>query len=1115
MVRSCFFSCISILDNYLHIESNNLDSLKGWENRLCGSVHIYSLFLFASGFSETSSRCDKIFEKRITMFPVCYQEHWCLWSYLRFADATHCLLVLDSKRVSLLTKYNRFVKQSIVTWLREEWDRLREDDSVSFDEKGLATISPSQSPLQGNDNDCGVFMCRFMTALYMERGNLNSITDVRNLFSLPFFRGINQHSVTMSRQTFKTLSLRLVDMYGNVDLAMEGVVGETKESVANDVEERVSVATDVEFALPRDMPVNETAAAGALLARHFSSPARTFTATISDTGKVHDTALTVSFDNKFSSPILPVQAATAFTGFTESQAFDTVAAALFPNPFSSPVHPSSDATAATAGFAETQARDTSATAFTETPAKNKESCTAVDSVAEVQTRLSSSEIFEDHDTIAYHADADEGLESKTQSREEDTTENSPSDGLEKMISHKNVATDYSNGERCDVMLSHEQTESVGEVQTGQGERKYMFREEVVVPRPPNLDICTDGKIAPLLHGEKGRKVSSRPLFPSTSHRELPFCFSSLMNFVNKARKEYDELFGLNDGRNKQRDFYKTLETQKIVSVKRSYGAAICVAADVFLIVKNVMVTALTKNKAGQYIGTIEYRDKHKQLALKLGMPSKVSILAPVVRWLFKDEFVSAIHKRYKRGLFADIPVGDIDWKFHCTDTAIHQVDQHPIVRGIAYEAGMRMVLQRFEGEVFLVVRGNNQGEPTVQRIKWGVVSRPWIKLTEGIDYTRRVVVDEAWLKQIIGEPFLEWATGNFVSEAKRDWDNLNIELFPKEGEEVRSGTYTVDLHSELITYRVYTQQIWSVIYYPERDEWKGRTCLRLGWDENGCYDYNRVGEVDVSEQWMRDNFVESFVETVKEKCSCGTPRYFAVPPGACLTEEAKQWVQKTAEVLGNEPQVVYKQGDEPTCASSSLASALVNIGYKEEAKMVNERGISLLKSRDIVRVLPALIECLQGSQRFQREMRTIKISAMSVDEVLREGNKEDGSLLVFSIASSDGSCSHAVSVCGGWIFDSNLDCALLLNKRNLDLCSGECNEMTGEMPTMLSAVSAYKFIRRYDGRNEINHAASIKIKKKRKKKQQASKEKKRKKEGNTQDIRLFFPPIDFERKMQK
>jgi hypothetical protein len=143
-------------------------------------------------------------------------------------------------------------------------------------------------------------------------------------------------------------------------------------------------------------------------------------------------------------------------------------------------------------------------------------------------------------------------------------------------------------------------------------------------------------------------------------------------------------------------------------------------------------------------------------------------------------------------------------------------------------------------------------------------------------------------------------------------------------------------------------------------------------------------------------------------------------------------------------------------------------------------------------------------------MRRKKIFGMGVEYVIIEGSKTDGSFMLFSIRSSDGSCSHAVTVCGGWIFDSNCKCAIVLSKENLDLCSGGTNEITGEWSTMLHVAQGYHFFRRDDCAEKVERKNIIKImKRKRKKKCKGTTPMKKQKmpELRNHDIRSFFEPV--------
>jgi len=148
--------------------------------------------------------------------------------------------------------------------------------------------------------------------------------------------------------------------------------------------------------------------------------------------------------------------------------------------------------------------------------------------------------------------------------------------------------------------------------------------------------------------------------------------------------------------------------------------------------------------------------------------------------------------------------------------------------------------------------------------------------------------------------------------------------------------------------------------------------------------------------------------------------------------------------ISENPIVMYPQDTKPTCVFSSFASALNFLGYRIESYHVIQFSEQFFKDQPgkAYQSMEFLLEELQQNpvySRFRSEFEKEKIS--SNHEIFAPKNR-DGLRLV-ALRGSDNSASHAVTVTGQWLFDSNLDFALLLTREGLDDCAGEENTVQG------------------------------------------------------------------------
>ena len=153
---------------------------------------------------ETWTKKIKLFEKKLVFIPIIKGYHWSLLVLVNPGAVTDihdfdenekkkaplsCLIFMDSLKMHNANT----VAKNIRKWLNEEWNKQRRDDQATspftkesfpkFTPKGMLNdyiflgtniLSPYfhltfPVPTQDNSFDCGVFVCRYASAIYQLR----------------------------------------------------------------------------------------------------------------------------------------------------------------------------------------------------------------------------------------------------------------------------------------------------------------------------------------------------------------------------------------------------------------------------------------------------------------------------------------------------------------------------------------------------------------------------------------------------------------------------------------------------------------------------------------------------------------------------------------------------------------------------------------------------------------------------------------------------------------------------------------------------------------------------------------------------------------------------------
>jgi hypothetical protein len=194
-------------------------------------------------------------------------------------------------------------------------------------------------------------------------------------------------------------------------------------------------------------------------------------------------------------------------------------------------------------------------------------------------------------------------------------------------------------------------------------------------------------------------------------------------------------------------------------------------------------------------------------------------------------------------------------------------------------------------------------------------------------------------------------------------------------------------------------------------------------------------KVEVERERIVDLFGEGFAAEVELRGINGHRSknpYIDVPVGACRIPRLEYF---PFLVRPNAPAVRFPQGKHDTCIYSSFASALHFCGARSAANHIKHVAVRdsgsdprTVFGRLAVQVTTTTVRFLQ-----QRRIPSSFNFRNDLDESM---------ILVGSLVASDGSVNHAVTITGGWVFDSNEDVAFPLTKEALDVCTQSEGEAT-------------------------------------------------------------------------
>ena len=179
-----------------------------------------------------------------------------------------------------------------------------------------------------------------------------------------------------------------------------------------------------------------------------------------------------------------------------------------------------------------------------------------------------------------------------------------------------------------------------------------------------------------------------------------------------------------------------------------------------------------------------------------------------------------------------------------------------------------------------------------------------------------------------------------------------------------------------------------------------------------------------TQQKIIDLFGAPFATEVEYRGHVGK-RYIHIPVGA-TREERLPFIPSLQR--SDAPTIQFMQGEFDTCIYSSFASALHYLGVKQPAHHISQCARKDA-GQDPFTVFQKLD--LRLKKMNLGFLRTRKIT--SITDYVKD--IKDNMIVVASLKDSSGNASHAVTICRGWIFDSNETSALPLCKQALDVCT--------------------------------------------------------------------------------
>ena len=253
----------------------------------------------------------------------------------------------------------------------------------------------------------------------------------------------------------------------------------------------------------------------------------------------------------------------------------------------------------------------------------------------------------------------------------------------------------------------------------------------------------------------------------------------------------------------------------------------------------------------------------------------------------------------------------------------------------------------------------------------------------------------------------------------------------------KSDEHTAECHRYIIvetndednfTFRLDRRQIHSIRWDNSGQKWIGLCKSKVA--------DGRDDVAELTDDWVKENFSLEEIDAWKERGK--QHRVFVkIPPGAprddCSIPDAL--IRKDA------PAIQFRQEEGFCCVTNGLSSALHFLNEHVMAVQLHEFGQSLTtggKQRN-----DAIIGETREFMRRQGKAWTPYKVNHAVDLLDQRSYHTSTSPRLVVLEADDGDAGHAVTIVGGWIFDSNFASALPLCRASFDFICADGRAMVG------------------------------------------------------------------------
>ena len=210
-------------------------------------------------------------------------------------------------------------------------------------------------------------------------------------------------------------------------------------------------------------------------------------------------------------------------------------------------------------------------------------------------------------------------------------------------------------------------------------------------------------------------------------------------------------------------------------------------------------------------------------------------------------------------------------------------------------------------------------------------------------------------------------------------------------------------------------------------------------------------------EWIDYGFTDAFVKECKDKVgqwvtvtaqSAASPE--SIDPHQCLGPllgwdaelglcVASKWIGMgwVPPLPTGNPVVLYQQDYLGTCVFSSAASAFAYFGDTRAAQYLSYMAEDSLSFANPFQLLCDTLRRKPFSYDCQRTKKRKHLESAQHSDVWH------CYVRVVQICAEDGGIEHAVAICNGWIFDSNLKHSLPWNRESLDWCCSVATQRVG------------------------------------------------------------------------